>query len=96
MAEKISELKGISASLEDGESVVGGGATPGQSLPTRLVVVSHARLSAQELEARLRRNSPPILARIERGQLLIDLRTVFADQEDEIVQAFRRIASEEL
>jgi L-seryl-tRNA(Ser) seleniumtransferase len=91
LAERIRARPEFSARLQDGESVIGGGSTPGQSLPTRLVAVVHARRSATELEALLRKHSPPILTRVERDQLLIDLRTVFDDQEDEIAQAFERL-----
>ena len=72
--------------------MIGGGSTPGQTLATQLVAIAHARRSAQELEAVLRRNSPPIIARVERDRLLLDLRTVFEDQDDEIVRAFERVA----
>jgi len=91
LAEKLGEIKGFSVALEDGESVVGGGSTPGHSLPTILLAVTHAGLSAQDLEARLRRNSPPIISRIERGRLLLDLRTVFPEQEDLVFCAFERM-----
>ena len=53
--------------------------------------MTHARLSAQELEAALRRNAPPVIARIERDRLLLDLRTVFEDQDEEIFCAFERL-----
>ena len=96
-AERLAELLGtqpeISVELRDGESVMGGGSTPGQSLPTRLVAVTHARHSAQELEALLRRNRPPIITRVERDRLLLDLRTVFEDQDEEIARAFERLGS---
>jgi L-seryl-tRNA(Ser) seleniumtransferase len=91
LAERIRTRPEFSARLEDGESVIGGGSTPGQSLPTKLVAVVHARRSAAELEALLRQHSPPILTRVERDQLLIDLRTVLDDQEDDIAQAFERL-----
>jgi L-seryl-tRNA(Ser) seleniumtransferase len=89
---KLVEISSISAGVEDGESVAGGGSTPGQALPTKLVTVHHSRLSAQELEAALRRNRPPVIARVERDRLLLDLRTVFDEQDAAIVQAFERIA----
>jgi L-seryl-tRNA(Ser) seleniumtransferase len=89
---KLVEISSISAGIEDGESVVGGGSTPGQALPTKLVTVHHSRLSAQELEAALRRNRPPVIARVERDRLLLDLRTVFNEQDAAIVQAFERLA----
>lgn len=92
LAAKLAEISSISAGIEDGESVAGGGSTPGQSLPTKLVAVRHSRLGAQELEAALRRNRPPVIARVERDRLLLDLRTVFDDQDAAIIRAFERIA----
>ncbi len=67
--------------LLDGESVIGGGAAPSAVLPTRLIALTHADLSADELSARLRANAPPIIARVEEGRVLIDLRTVFPEQD---------------
>jgi L-seryl-tRNA(Ser) seleniumtransferase len=64
----------------EGQSVVGGGAAPGAALPTRLVAVTCERLSADELAARLRHFDPPIVARVEEGRVLLDLRTVFPEQ----------------
>jgi L-seryl-tRNA(Ser) seleniumtransferase len=89
---KLVEISSISAGVEDGESVVGGGSTPGQALPTKLVTVHHSRMSAQELEAALRGNRPPVIARVERDRLRLDLRTVLDDQDQAIVQAFKRLA----
>ena len=88
LAGRIAALSEFSTQLQDGESVMGGGSTPGQSLPTRLVAVAHARHSAQELEARLRRHRPPIIARVELDRLVIDLRTVAEEQDEEVAQAF--------
>jgi len=67
--------------LLDGESVIGGGAAPSAVLPTRLIALTHAVLSAVELSARLRANNPPVIARVEEGRVLLDLRTVFPDQD---------------
>ena len=91
VAEQIAQKPDMTAQVQQGESVVGGGSTPGQSLPTSLVAVSHVRLSADELEAHLRRNSPPIVARVEQDKVVLDLRTVFEDQDNEIVEAFGRL-----
>jgi len=92
LAAKLTEISALSVRVEEGESVMGGGSTPGHSLPARLVAVQHSRLSARDLEAALRRNHPPIMARVERDRLLLDLRTVFDEQEAEIVQALGRLA----
>jgi L-seryl-tRNA(Ser) seleniumtransferase len=69
--------------IAPGFSVIGGGSTPDQSLPTRLVVVSTLRHSAEKLEERLRRpeRGAPVIARIEDDRLVLDLRTVFAEEE---------------
>ena len=67
--------------LVDGESVVGGGAAPSAVLPTRLIALTHADLSADELSARLRASTPAIIARVEEGRVLLDLRTVFPEQD---------------
>lgn len=66
-----------------GSSVVGGGSTPDQSLPTHLIRIASARYSAADLEKRLRRApaSISVIARVEDDRLVIDLRTVFPEQE---------------
>ena len=91
LAQKISAQPGFSAQVEDGESVIGGGSTPGQTLLTRLVAVRHTTHSAQALEAILRQNSPPIMARVEADHLLLDLRTVLEEQDDAVAQAFAQV-----
>jgi len=75
----------------DGESVVGGGAAPSATLPTRLLSLSCAGLSADELSSRLRASDPPIVARVEEGRVLLDLRTVFPEQDDLIARALHKI-----
>ena len=65
----------------DGESVIGGGAAPSAILPTRLIAVTHADFSADELSAHLRASTPPVIARVEEGRVLLDLRTVFPEQD---------------
>jgi L-seryl-tRNA(Ser) seleniumtransferase len=72
-----------------GFSVIGGGSTPDQQLPTNLISIACSRHSAAELEKRLRKpgNSTPVIARIENKQLILDLRTVFAAEESELAAA---------
>jgi L-seryl-tRNA(Ser) seleniumtransferase len=73
----------VEVEIVDGRSLVGGGSTPAQSLPTKLLRIASARHSASDLEARLRSGAraAPVVARIEEDRLLIDLRTVFSEQE---------------
>jgi len=78
--------------IVDGESLIGGGAAPSSVLPTRLLAVTCESLSADELCARLRGCDPPIVARVEDGRVLLDLRTVFPDQDDSVATALQRIS----
>ena len=72
------------ADVVEGESLAGGGSTPDQTLPTWLVRVPGDPVA---LEKRLRRGDPPIIARIERESLVLDLRTVSpGEQERQLVE----------
>jgi L-seryl-tRNA(Ser) seleniumtransferase len=75
-----------------GESVIGGGTAPSATLATALLAVTHSSVSADALAARLRAVEPPIVARIEEGRVLLDLRTVFPEQDEAIAQALTRIS----
>lgn len=81
----------VQAEIIDGESVIGGGAAPSSVLPTRPIALSCEGLSADELVAALRAGDPPIVARVEEGRVLLDLRTVFEEQEEMIAAALMRI-----
>jgi L-seryl-tRNA(Ser) seleniumtransferase len=75
----------------DGESILGGGAAPSSVLPTRLLALTCEGLSADDLAARLRASETPIVARVEDGRVLLDLRTVFPDQDAAVEAALARI-----
>lgn len=79
----------VQAEVRSGHSVIGGGSTPGETLPTRLVVVRSPRRSAAELESLLRRPEQPVpvIARVEEDGLVVDLRTVFPEQEPALAEA---------
>ena len=74
------------AALLDGESMLGGGSTPQQTLPTTLIAFDG---EAVEVERALRAAHPPVIARIEDGRLLIDLRTVHPREEEALAAALR-------
>jgi L-seryl-tRNA(Ser) seleniumtransferase len=80
----------LRARIERGESVIGGGATPGQSIPTWLIAIETA--DVVNAEKRLRAGEPPVIARIEDGRLLLDLRTVFPEEEEELKQALQALS----
>jgi L-seryl-tRNA(Ser) seleniumtransferase len=77
-----------------GQSVIGGGAAPQATLPTWLLAVTSEKLSADALAASLRAANPlPIIARVEEGKVLLDLRTVFPEQDSLVAQALLKIHS---
>ncbi len=82
----LSKLQSSSLAIEliDGESAIGGGAGPTSNLPTILISLSHASRSAQELEHSLRQSTPSIVGRISDNKVLLDLRTVFEDQDAQL------------
>ena len=84
LAAAINETAGWRAGLVAGWSAIGGGSAPGVELPTWLVAIAKDGLTPDSLEERLRRLMPPVIARIERDQLLLDLRTVVPDQDREL------------
>lgn len=77
------------ALVEPGESVTGGGATPDQPLPTFLLVVP-GNATARERQLRLR--PIPVIARVEADRVLIDLRTVFPEEEAELLAALQALS----
>jgi L-seryl-tRNA(Ser) seleniumtransferase len=83
LAGEINASGKLHADVLRGESLLGGGSTPGQALPTCLVAVTP---DAAQLERKLRAHSPPVIARIDDERLLVDLRTV-APEDDATVLA---------
>ena len=76
---------GIDATVVGGESTIGGGSLPGETLPTDLLALDTTQPDASA--AALRQNSPPVICRIQNDLLLFDLRTVLPEQENELLEA---------
>lgn len=88
LVEKIPRLR---ARLLAGQSVIGGGSTPARSLPTCLIAIQADDVCAWE--RRLRLGEPPVIARIEDNQLILDLRTVAVDEEEKLVAALAALSA---
>ena len=82
----------LKVEIVNGESILGGGAAPSSVLPTRLLALTCENLSADELATSLRGSEPPIIARVEEGRVLLDLRTVFPEQDAAIEKALAALA----
>lgn len=79
--------------IVDGDSLLGGGAAPSSMLPTRVLAVTCDGLSADELARRLRSADPAIITRVEDGRVMLDLRTVFPEQDLAVADALLRISA---
>jgi L-seryl-tRNA(Ser) seleniumtransferase len=90
-AEAFLERSGVHGQLADGFSVIGGGATPEQSIPTCLIVLDSPNVA--DVERRLRAGQPPVVARVEDQKLVLDLRTVLAQEEEELAAALRAVSA---
>ena len=71
--------------------MIGGGCTPDRVIPTRLLAFSGSDLSLSKLEERLRTGSPPIASRLENDCLLLDLRTVFPQDDKQVFEALQAL-----
>ncbi|MCI0354476.1 MAG: L-seryl-tRNA(Sec) selenium transferase [Acidobacteria bacterium] len=91
LAQSSAKLK---VEVVEGESVIGGGSTPGARLPTWVLAVTAEGLSADELATRLRAAEPPVIARVEEGHVLLDLRTVFPQQDAAVAAALIESANQ--
>lgn len=79
---------GLDANVIDTQSTVGGGSLPGETLPTRAVALTVP--SPDDFAARLRRNEPPIITRIENDRVVIDPRTVLPHEEEALTSGVSR------
>jgi L-seryl-tRNA(Ser) seleniumtransferase len=85
----LARVPGLRAEVAAGQSVIGGGATPEQSIATWLIVVQCENVV--EAERGLRAREDPIVARIADERLILDLRTVFFWEEDAVVAALKEL-----
>src|SRR5437660_9304138 len=81
-------LDEVDIAIAEGGSLTGGGSTPTQSLPSKVIRIASVRYSAAKLEQRLRRApaGTSVIARVEDDRLALDLRTVFPEQEPLLVK----------
>lgn len=79
---------GAPARVVESFATVGGGSLPGETLPSRAVALSSP--SPDALAAALRAGTPPVVGRIERDHLLLDLRTVLPEQDAELSSSLAR------
>jgi L-seryl-tRNA(Ser) seleniumtransferase len=82
--------KGNQTTLREDISRVGGGALPLQELPTMVVAIKPGGFSVNNLEERLRKGDPPIIARINKDELILDMRTVLDEEIPQLASALEK------
>ncbi len=82
LLEKLPETikKSTNVALREDISQVGGGALPLQDLPTIILAIKPIDFSVNHLEGNLRKVDPPIISRISKDELILDMRTVFDEE----------------
>ncbi len=90
-AERVAaRLAPLHTRVREGESAIGGGSTPDQSLPTWLIEI--ATHDPDGLERKLRRAPVPVITRIEHDHVVADLRTVDPREEGDLIAAIQAAA----
>ncbi|MBN1627653.1 MAG: L-seryl-tRNA(Sec) selenium transferase [Deltaproteobacteria bacterium] len=86
------ETKAFSIDQRDGMSKVGGGALPLMEMPTRLLRLIPAGMSAHMMDEWLKSCPPPIIVRVEKDSVLMDVRTIADDELKTVAQAVKNMA----
>ncbi|MHC4400782.1 MAG: L-seryl-tRNA(Sec) selenium transferase [Planctomycetota bacterium] len=80
-------IRGAAVATAEGSSQMGSGSLPTQNVPTRLVTIAPKAIHPGELAARLRLRRPAVFARVHKGQVLFDPRTLLEGDEEPLVEA---------
>lgn len=86
--------EGIPCTLWPGESAIGGGSLPGETLPSWLVAIPCSK--PDSVAAALRRSSSPVVCRIQNDHLLFDPRTVLPEQEATLLNVVREVVEQDI
>ncbi len=87
------DARNFAVGSADGISRVGGGAWPLQELPSRLVTLVPARLSAHQMEEWLRAHEPPVIVRVEDEKVLLDVRTIQDNEMKRVAEAVKALST---
>jgi L-seryl-tRNA(Ser) seleniumtransferase len=92
-AESFAQRLGTNAEAIALKSVVGGGSAPEAYMPSWGVALSFKGVSDAELERRFRSSNPPVVVRLEEGRVVLDFRTIFPAEENDLFAIVREVAS---
>jgi L-seryl-tRNA(Ser) seleniumtransferase len=90
LASRLEGVPGLTLRVRPDTAYVGGGSLPDQAMKTWVVEVQPAGLSDEQLAYRLRTGTPAVVGRLSEGKLLLDVRTIFPEQEGLLAEAIQK------
>jgi L-seryl-tRNA(Ser) seleniumtransferase len=91
-ADRLNTLRAFDVTVEKDSFKIGGGAAPVEEIPTPVLVANPRDRTVDACLKHLREHRPPVIARAKEDRLIIDLRTVFPDQEADVFSAFQSMS----
>jgi L-seryl-tRNA(Ser) seleniumtransferase len=83
----------ININIEDGLSQVGGGSMPLETIKTKVISITPKNINVSTLEKKLRLSDRHIIARVYDNKYVLDVRTIFEDEFEDIVKELRKALS---
>jgi L-seryl-tRNA(Ser) seleniumtransferase len=93
LAARLRTVNGLSVETSQDLAYVGGGSLPDQPMKTWVLEVEASGPSDSELALRLRTGTPAVMGRLRDGKLVLDVRTIFPEQEEALLEALQRAIS---
>ncbi|ABF43521.1 L-seryl-tRNA(Sec) selenium transferase [Candidatus Koribacter versatilis Ellin345] len=84
----------LAVTVTEARTAIGGGSAPGATIPTFVLAVTFDGFSAHQLADALRRAETPIIVRVEDERVMLDLRTVFPEQDAQLLAALVNLAQQ--
>ena len=81
----------VQLQIVDTLGTTGGGSMPGKDLPGKGFSIRSSRLSVMDLEERLRHSTPPVIGKIEKDQVVLDMRTIFPGELEELSDVIKKV-----
>lgn len=91
LIDKFKKIENLDFEIIDVDSEVGGGSMPTQKLPSKAIKISSDYINEVKLEEYLRNYKTPIITRVYKGSVILDVRTIFENEYDTILDALLEI-----
>lgn len=95
LQQAISGIPGLKSEIVETKAQVGGGSTPGQELPSIALALCYEAMTLVEMFEGLRLGQPPLISRIQQDRLLLDMRSLLAEDLPHVSTALQRAFGQE-